>query len=428
MVEPDGLMEALDRALTALENGASLESVLAADPARAKALRPLLVAALAVGAGPDLPRVPAGAQFAHRAQFLAAAADLRAADARAVAAPLPARHGWPRLRAWLGAWAGAGSSLLARTVAVSLVVLAGLGTGGYGVVAASDRSLPGDPLYGVKRTVESTELLLASDKETRARLQAEFDDRRVREAQTVANQGRQVPVEFTGTLIALDGAPSQHWLVSGVTVLVGPQVPIDGVPVVGALVHIQGTVQNVGEVQAQHVTVLEPHIGSSDDTPTATVTDTASSQSPVTATPSLTPAGEVDTATETSEPTEGAPEATEEAGATATNSPGPAATFTQQATEDHGGGPGPSASPTPKPTDGGDEHGGTPTGTPRATENDDHGGSASPTPRPSPSNTPKPTDSGGGGGPLPSNTPRPTDDGVSHSGGSSPTPTRKPND
>ena len=41
--------------------------------------------------------------------------------------------------------------------------------------------------------MERTELLLASDAQTRARLQTEFDDRRVHETLAVADQGRLVP-------------------------------------------------------------------------------------------------------------------------------------------------------------------------------------------------------------------------------------------
>jgi DNA-directed RNA polymerase specialized sigma24 family protein len=46
MTERDRLMEAFDTALAALENGANLEGALAATPARAAELRPLLLAAL----------------------------------------------------------------------------------------------------------------------------------------------------------------------------------------------------------------------------------------------------------------------------------------------------------------------------------------------------------------------------------------------
>ena len=63
MTERDELRQALDTALAALENGASLENVLAADPARAAELRPLLLAALAAGSGAVLDRNPRRTAF-----------------------------------------------------------------------------------------------------------------------------------------------------------------------------------------------------------------------------------------------------------------------------------------------------------------------------------------------------------------------------
>ena len=413
MTDPDdALLPALDDALAALEAGASLSQALAADPAQAAELRPLLVAALAAGAGADLPRVPAGAQIFSRAQFLAAA------DRRPALAPVPAPGRGSRLRAWLTGQSAAGTSLLARAVAVSLVVLAGLSAGGYGAVVASAQSLPGDALYEVKRTVERTELLLTTDAQSRERLQTEFDDRRVREAQAVVNQGRQVAVDFAGTLISLNGDQGQHWLVSGIAVLVAPQVPVSGQPVVGARVRIQGTVQIAGLVQAQRVTVLA---GAA--TP---VTATASPTNPPEATEA---AGEIDTEQPRPTPAAGTPEATSvELEATDTNPP-PEATMAPPPTEDHGGSP--EATHTPEPTSGGgDDHGGSATRTPKSTEVDDHGGYATRTPVPTQggehsggTHTPEPTEDGhSGGGSTPTYTPQPTSSG----GGPTPSKTTRP--
>ena len=440
MTDRDTLAAALDLALAALQAGASLESVLAADPTHAAQLRPLLIAARAAGAGADLSRVPAGALAASRSQFLAAAAERRPALVPVGPAGRAPRAGW---RAWLGG----GSSWLARAAAVTLVVLGGLGLGGYSAVAASAQSLPGDPLYGVKRSVEQTELLLAANAASRAKLQTEFDDRRVQEAQAVASAGRQVAVDFTGTLVSMDGLQGQHWLVSGVAVQVGPQVPVTGTPRLGARVRVEGTVQSAGLVQAQRVTVLPdetpltpaptaPMPSAPGPTATATATGTNLPTSTLSASlaapqPSGTPAPTALAPVDTQAPADTA---------TVTNSPAPTTTQVASATEDHGGGPGPSPSNTPKATDdGGGGPGPSASNTPQAT--DDGGG-----PGPSASNTPQATDDGGGGpGPSASNTPQPTekdnedatsrtpaptDDGGggSGSGGPSPSNTPKPSD
>ncbi len=422
MTERDELAAALDLALAALAEGASLESVLAADPAQAGRLRPLLLAALAAGAGADLRRIPVPAQASSRSQFLAAAAEKRPALAPIGPAGRAPRNGW---RAW---WGG-GSRWLTRTAGATLMVLGGLGLGGYGAVAASAQSLPGDPLYAVKRSVEQTELLLAANAANRAKLQTEFDDRRVQEAQAAANAGRQVAVDFTGTLISMDGLQGQHWLVSGVAVQVGPQVPVTGTPSLGARVRIEGMVQTVGVVQAERVTVL---LDGTQPAPAATATGTH--------VPTITPSASLAAPqpSDTPTPTELAPANTPVPAdtATATNSPAPTATQVASATDDHGGGPGPSPSNTPQATDdGGGGPGPSASNTPQAT--DDSGGgpgpSASNTPQatddggggpgPSPSNTPQPTSNGGGPGPSASNTPQPTENDGDHGASLTPAPT-----
>ena len=391
MAERDELIEALDACLAALESGASLDRVLAGYPALAAELRPLLIAARAVGAGPDLARVPVGAQISSRSQFVAGAA-----GARLVAVPVPGpKLGfWPRLNSWLAWRPMAGSSLAARAIVTLLVVAAGLGAGGYGAVAASAQSLPGDALYGVKRSVEDTQLLLAPDEQARARLQSEFDARRVHEVLAVAGEHRQVAVDFTGMLISRDGPQLQNWLVSGVAVLVSPQTPVDGVPAAGAQVRVLGMTQASGVVLAQHVSVLagtpQPTVtplpptatASPTATPQAVTTESVGNSSTAAATnavpvePSLTPSATLaQPLPDTPEPTD-----TQEAPATSTEH--------ATETEVHVA-PSPSASPkatdggehqTPGPTEGGDHE-----GTPQATQ----GASGTPRPR-----TPEPTEGG----------------------------------
>src|SRR5579859_1400498 len=405
MAERDELIEALDSCLAALETGASLDRVLAGYPELAAELRPLLIAARAVGAGPDLARVPVGARISSRAQFVAGAAGERLV---AVPVPGPKLGFWPRLKSWLAWRPLAGSSLAVRAIVTLLVVAAGLGAGGYGAVAASAQSLPGDALYGVKRSVEDTQLLLAPDEQARARLQSEFDARRVHEVLAVAGEHRQVAVDFTGTLISRDGPQLQNWLVSGVAVLVSPQTPVDGVPAAGAQVRVLGKVQSSGVVLAQHVSVLpstpQPTVtplpptattsttatDSATATPQAVTTESVGNSSTAAVTdaahvePSLTPSATVvQPQTDTAEPTD-----TQEAPATL------AATSTQHATETEVHVT-PSPSATPKATDGGEHQ------TPEPTEGGDHGGApqptqgASSTPRP---RTPEPTEGGDHGG------------------------------
>lgn len=73
---------------------------------------------------------------------------------------------------------------IAGAFAVALVA------GSLAAVAASDNSLPGNPLYGVKLTAERVQLTLTFDSASRARLQLHFADVRLDEAQRLFALGR----------------------------------------------------------------------------------------------------------------------------------------------------------------------------------------------------------------------------------------------
>src|SRR5712692_2061307 len=61
---------------------------------------------------------------------------------------------------------------------------------GAGIVAASAQSLPGDPLYQVKRGMERVQLSLTLDPAANARLRMQLATRRVSEAGQLSAQGR----------------------------------------------------------------------------------------------------------------------------------------------------------------------------------------------------------------------------------------------
>jgi hypothetical protein len=61
---------------------------------------------------------------------------------------------------------------------------------GGGMVAASAQSLPGNPLYGVKRGVEGVQLALTLDPAANTRLRLQVATRRLAEAQQLGTQGR----------------------------------------------------------------------------------------------------------------------------------------------------------------------------------------------------------------------------------------------
>jgi hypothetical protein len=235
----DELIAALDDCLNAMASGVSLEASLSRYPALADELRPLLEAARMAG-GP-VAVVPPQAQMASRAQFLARAAQPR---------PRPAQLGSAR-------WG-------VRALTTAFVILLGLLVGAYGAVAASADSLPGEALYPIKRTVEQTQLLFASNPEVRAQLEAEFETRRWQEAQAITNQKRQAQVEFQGRI---EGIWDERWSVAGIVVIVTDETRVTGYPAPGQVAQVFGQSQTDGTVLASEITVI-----TSDSTPTPTAT------------------------------------------------------------------------------------------------------------------------------------------------------------
>lgn len=75
-----------------------------------------------------------------------------------------------------------------RNYAVAASVALVLFLSAIGLVHASGNSLPGSPLYGIKRAVENIQLALTFDSESRERLRREFEQRRVAEAKRMEKE------------------------------------------------------------------------------------------------------------------------------------------------------------------------------------------------------------------------------------------------
>jgi len=84
---------------------------------------------------------------------------------------------------------------LGTVAATLIVVLALVLAGGGGIVYASTDSLPGSPLYSVKRATEQVQLFLAPTGTKRAVLHTEFAQRRLEEVQALAEIKGQVDEE-----------------------------------------------------------------------------------------------------------------------------------------------------------------------------------------------------------------------------------------
>jgi hypothetical protein len=121
-----------------------------------------------------------------------------------------------------------------------LIVLASLGITGY----AAAGSLPGDPLYGIKRLEERLHLTLTFGEEQRGAYQQRLQARRRAEVQALLAERRTgVAVAFTGDL---DQATDGRWRVAGVAVA----LPAEQVALAGERVLVEGVTAD-GQVQVR---------------------------------------------------------------------------------------------------------------------------------------------------------------------------------
>jgi len=162
------LTRPLQECLTAMDDKHDLQEVLRRYPAERDELIALLRLSVDLG-GLEAPAADPAFRLRARNRMLAAAAHRRQARRRNPLAALPR----PVVRV---AYAGA--------LAAALLV------GGVTAAAASSDSLPGDPLYGVKLGIEQAQLATTFDSAARARLQLQFTDVRLAEAQRLFALGR----------------------------------------------------------------------------------------------------------------------------------------------------------------------------------------------------------------------------------------------
>lgn len=147
--------------LDAITSGRTdLDAFLAAHPGDADDLRAVLEMAVALDRAVSIEPRPAF-RYAARADF----ADRVQARSR---------------RSWFSGW-----TLALRPVTVGLFAIVVASSLGFGTVAASEDSTPGQPLYGVKLAQESLRLAITRDELDRAGLRARFADRRVEELSRV---------------------------------------------------------------------------------------------------------------------------------------------------------------------------------------------------------------------------------------------------
>lgn len=348
------LTSILDECLSRLKEGEPLEECLAHYPQEGAEIAPLLEMALALGTLKETEPPSPTALAAGRQRFLEEAARRRQAEARS----------WSRRAQEMGRQLRdllqrgmRGGPALGRLATATLTALLLCALVGGGAVVASAHSLPGDPLYSVKRTAEHVQLLLAFHPSTKASLHIQFQERRQAEVEAVVAQGRQVEVELPGRIQSLS---ETVWRIGGHRVILRADTVVEGEPTVGLMAEVDALVQPDGSLLARRIMVEPPRPSAplqttATPTPTATPMPTATPRPTATPSPTASPTPTIIVTPTRTQPPPPSP----------TSTPKPTATMTARATA------------TATPTD-------TPTTTPSPTSTPTPTATATPTATPQP--------------------------------------------
>ncbi len=226
-MKPTNLSHLFEECDLQVRQGIPLETVLMQHPEHAEALRPLLETSqlgrtLAGGIVPNR-----AAQNRSRAQFLAAAAEMRQPARRTLSTGL--------LRF-------AVNLVMALLVALTAFSVTGL---------VSAQSLPGDTLYPVKRAVENAQVALTSNPASRLGLEETLDDRRSFEVQALAERGRSnQDVAFAGFF---SGSAADGWMAAGVPLALPAEIKPE--LLAGSYVQVNGRTRADGSVAVTSISL-----------------------------------------------------------------------------------------------------------------------------------------------------------------------------
>jgi hypothetical protein len=247
-------LDALESCLQRMEQGESLDSILTRYPRLAVQLQPLLETA-ARARSARVETLPLTVLARQRAHGLALAADLRQGKKKRAPAH---RLSW-------------------RPAMTVLSVIALLAMSSNGLLIASAHSIPGDTLYPLKRSVESTQLHLVSGETEREALEHTFDERRIDETRSLITHQRIENVDFSGMV---SSQSKDKWLVAGIPVVITVHTEIDEDILVGDDVVVNGATNVAGGVDAARLTLVK-NLTTSPTHPVLTPTPTPSPQSSV---------------------------------------------------------------------------------------------------------------------------------------------------
>jgi uncharacterized membrane protein YgcG len=163
------------------------------------------------------------------------------------------------------------------------VLLAALAIIFIGALLFADSSLPGDPLYGLKRFSETARLVTGGGND--AGLREQFEQRRLAEIAGLLARRRAADVTFKGELQATEAS---NWRVSGFPLIVSPTVPGAQTAQVGDEIEVQASTTIQGTLVARSIALLQ-HDPRNDLQPTITPSVVITSSPEPTLTPTATP-------------------------------------------------------------------------------------------------------------------------------------------
>jgi hypothetical protein len=297
--------EELEEALRLLREGAPLEAVAARYPELAPALRAAYLLERARPPGPSL-----RAELASRAAFLRRAEELRAAR-----------------RPWAGILFGWLRYARAGAVLAGILLIAGM------LHLLAQQSLPGDPLYGLKRAEEQVWLALTLDPVERRLVEETLAARRWEEYRALAQRRGSGTVTWEGRIEGIEGTT---WRIGGIPVEVFPETEIVGPVALDQRAMVTAFLGPEGRWIALRIQAIP-------EAPTWTPE------------PTRTPEKIQETSTPTSTPTRTRPP-TRTPGPTATPVPAPAPTAIPSPTAPETSTPTPRPTETPRPTPTPEDH------------------------------------------------------------------------
>ena len=231
----NNLYDVLEVCLNEIENGAELDAVLLRYPDLADELRPILEASVNARSI-SVPEPSAEVIRRNRAKVLQRASQMREASAQPKAT-----------FTWLAPL---------RRVASALVMILVILASGTSLVGAASTSVPGDNLYGVKRSWEAMQLFFTFNARTRDALEVEHENERLDELKELFASGRSAEVSFSGLVI---NQGRDEWLVSGIPVVITSETDLpDEVVRDSSPVRVIGIAQADWSVLAQSILLLPP--------------------------------------------------------------------------------------------------------------------------------------------------------------------------